>query len=129
MKPTVKEGNYPRYYYPEKDTAPRWLDDGLRPTDDPDKISLFLHPGDASRWAERAGWGRSATVKSFDLPYVLEYEDGVWQMARRYVDQAAALESWPAMIEKAKRSSLSDRVWRLTSELTGEVLKVWDGAE
>jgi hypothetical protein len=128
MKPTIKEGNAPRYYYAQRFTAPQWLADWALPTDDPAKILLFQHPGDASRLAARSGWS-SFTIEFIDLPYVIEYQDGVWQKARRYVDQDSAMEAWPGMIEKAKRSSLSDRVWRLTSELTGEVLKVWDGAE
>lgn len=118
----INEGNSPIYYFPETESG-LWLDADRRLTNDPQKVELFSHPGDASRWAERAGLAKVTTVKSFSMRYRLEYESGpIWQWQRYYCDLDTALTAWPEQVQKFKKAGFTPCL-RLIDLVTNNIVQ------
>lgn len=123
----ITEHNYATLYYPVIRTpdGPRYLGDDWRQLiDDRDQAKLFVHPGDARRWAERGWHGGKINLAIIEFPFVLEYQDGpVWQQMRYYRDLDTALVGWAAQVAKAAQSSLRRHLWRLRHTRTDHVFR------
>lgn len=113
----ITEHNYATLYYPVIRTpdGSRYIGEDWRQLiDDRDQAKLFVHPGDARRWAERGGHGGKFRLAIVEFPFLIEYRDGpIWQPMRYYRDLDAALVGWEIQVARAARVSVERCLWRL----------------